>query len=262
MGSSRTVAEKQELLKETKYRDRVQEILKKHRGTLQAAYNATPEDGSSIDGNDPVPMKEKYAAENRIIQRVMTNERSAFLSGLALSGLVFASVRFGPRYLAVRINPDKARKLKEADEIAEKANTRWIQKTAAFVFEASFGAWAGWRGYNIVSAQNKNSYEEISKIPLCAGMSSVSENVCPDFVSLVHKEIPRAFWSHLDDGEDTQMKDPQRWQSVRDFADNCIKRKVYEDSYRKQNGLDPGISVDIPKGGVPENILLSMNKKT
>lgn len=191
----------------------------------------------------------------------MTNERSAFLCGIALSGLVFASVRFGPRFLAIKINPDKERLLKEADDIAKKANTRWIQKTAAFLFEASFGAWAGWRGYNIVSSQNKNSYEEIANIPLCAGRSAISEKVCPEWISLVHKEIPPPFWKNLDDGEECRLKDPQRWESVRNFANNCIKRNVFEESYRKQNGLTPGAAVNIPEGGVPDDILLSLNKK-
>lgn len=249
-----------ELLKENLYRNKVQNVLRKHKGFLQAAYNPSPE-VVLADGDDPSLIKKKYAAENSIINGVIANERSAFLCGIALSGLVFASVRFGPRYLAVKINPDKAKKLREADEIAEKANTRWIQKTAAFLFEASLGAWAGWRGYTITSSQNKNSYEEIAKIPLCAGRSSVSEKVCPDWVTLVHKEIPPPFWRNLDDGEECKLKDPQRWRSVRDFSDNCIKRKVFEDSYRKQNGLSPGVAVDIPEGGVPADILLSLSKK-
>lgn len=129
------------------------------------------------------------------------------------------------------------------------------------MIKASFGAWAGWRGYNMVSSQNKNSYEEISKIPLCAGRSSVAESVCPEWVDFVHKEVPKAFWKNLDDGDDCRLRDPQRWRAVRDFADNCIKRKVYEDDYRRRNGVDPTAPVSIPKGGVPKDILLSLNTK-
>lgn len=40
---------------------------------------------------------------------------------------------------------------------------------SAFIIEVSFGAWAGWRGYNIVSSQNNDSLEAIAQIPLCAG---------------------------------------------------------------------------------------------
>ena len=39
----------------------------------------------------------------------------------------------------------------------------------AFMIEVSFGAWAGWRGYSIVSSQNNDSFEAIAQIPLCAG---------------------------------------------------------------------------------------------
>ena len=254
-----TNSAEKELMKENLYLNRLQDVLRKHKDFLLAAYKQSPE---VLKGDDnPSLIKGRYAAESAIIDRVMANERSAFLSAIALSGLVFASVRFGPRYLTVKINPEKAKMLKEADEIAEKANTRWIQKSAAFVFESSFAAWAGWRGYCIMSSQNKNSYEEIAKIPLCAGRSTVSANVCPDWVNLVHKEIPPAFWKNLDDdGEQCRLKDPQRWRSVRAFADNCIKRKLFEDSYRKQHGLSPGKVVDVPEGGVPDDILLSLNK--
>ena len=257
----KTAAEK-ELLKENLYQNRVREILTKHKGTLQAAYNG--EAGNDDGEQDPSIRKKQYAAEGKIIERVMSNERNAFLSGIALFPIVFASVRFGPRFLAVKINPEKARKLREADEIAEKAGTRWIQKTAALVFEVSFGAWAGWRGYNIVSSQNTSSYEEISKIPLVAGRSSVYENVCSDWVNLVHSEIPAPFWKHLDDIDDSErrrLKDPNRWRSVRDFADNCVKRMVYENAYRKQHGLKSDEVVVVPKGGVPGNVLLSTSSK-
>ena len=252
----RDSAEK-ELLKENLYRNRVQEILRKYRGSLQEAYN----NNSSGDDADSANIKKQYASESAIIEKVMSNERSAFLSGIVLSGLVFASVRFGPRYLITKINSDKARSLREADAIAEIANTRWIQKTFSFLFEVSFGAWAGWRGYNILSSQNNNSsYDEIAKIPLCEGRSKISEAVCPEWVDLVHREIPKPFWQNLDEKEESKLKDPKRWTAVLSFADNCIKRKVYEDSYRTQHELKSGVPVDVPKGGVPEDILLSVSK--
>mmetsp|Transcript_38256 Transcript_38256/g.81661 ORF Transcript_38256/g.81661 Transcript_38256/m.81661 type:complete len:264 (+) Transcript_38256:216-1007(+) len=257
----KTSAEK-ELLKENLYVNKLQNILRKHKGSLQAAYNPSPDDLKDADDHSLINIKQQYATESAIIERVMASERSAFLSGIALSGLVFASVRYGPRYLAVKINPAKKQLLKEADEIAKKANTRWIQKTVSFLFEASFGAWAGWRGYNMVSSQNKSSYEEIARVPLCAGRSSVSDNVCPDMINLVHKEIPPAFWKNLDDGEECRLKDPLRWRSARDFATNCVKRNVFEESYRQKNGLSPGTKVNIPEDGVPDNILLSFSEKT
>lgn len=248
-----------ELRNETKYQDRVKALLNKHRGVLQDHRSVLEK--QDVDDKDLSHIKKQYAAESSIIERVMANERTAFFSGIALSGLVFTTVRFGPRFLAVKINPEKAQKLKEADEIAEKAGTRWIQKAAAFAFEASFGAWAGWRGYSMISSQNKSSYEEISKIPLCAGRSNVCDNVCEDWVKLVHEEIPAPFWRNLEDEQEgdnqyyCKLKDPQRWRAVRDFADNCVKRMVYEDSYRKQHGMKADAPVVVPAGGVPEDIL-------
>ena len=237
-----------ELLKENLYLNRIQEILRKSRGYLQEAVT---EEASNV---------EQYSAETTIIDGVIANERNAFISGIVLSGLVFTSVRFGPRFIVTKLNPEKGKMLKKADDIAEKAGTRWMQKTFSFLFELSFGAWAGWRGYSILSSQNNQSYNEIAKIPLCAGRSRVSDKVCPEIVHLVHKEIPPPFWSNLDDGDGCKLKDPKRWRAVKSFADNCIKRSVYEESYRKQHGLKPEAVVVVPEGGVPEDILLSQSK--
>ena len=236
-----------ELLKENLYLNRIQEILRKSRGFLQEAVT---EEASNV---------EQYSTETTIIDGVIKNERNAFISGIILSGLVFTSVRFGPRFIVTKLNPEKARLLKESDDIAEKAGTRWMQKTFSFLFELSFGAWAGWRGYSILSSQNNQSYDEIAKIPLCAGRSRVSDKVCPEIVNLVHKEIPPPFWSNLD-GDECKLKDPKRWRAVRSFADNCIKRSVYEESYRKQHGVKPETVIVVPEGGVPEDILLSQSK--
>ena len=137
-----------------------------------------------------------------------------------------------------------------------------LRKCIALICEASFGAWAGWRGYNIVSSQHEDSYNEIAKIPLCAGKSLISEKVCDEWVELVHKEIPRTFWNNLDvlEQKERRLKDDRRWRAVRDFADNCAKRKAYEDIYRRQNGMSPGSPVHIPNE-VPNDILLSLYKK-
>jgi hypothetical protein len=249
----KTAMEK-ELLKESLYKTKVQEILRKHQGFLSRSYNPDV----AKEGDDIDILKKQYSAERCIIDRIISNERSAFFSGIALSGIVFASVRYGPRYLAVKIGGvEKARKLKEADDAAKKAGTRWIQQIGSFLFEASFGAWAGYRGYNMISSQNTNSYDEIAKIPLCAGRSIVSEKICSEWVDLVHHEISNDFWRNLDE-DDCRLKDKGRWKSVLGFADNCIKRKAFEDSYRKQHGMKPEDPVDVPEGGVPTDILLQV----
>ena len=246
-----------ELLKESLYKNRVQDILRNHKGFLSNNYPDAVKEGEDIE-----QLKKQYSKERSIIDRVISNERSAFLSGIALSGLVFASVRFGPRYLAVKLGgAEKAKAIKEADEAAKKAGTRWMQQGFSFLFEASFGAWAGYRGYTIISSQNTNSYEEIAKIPLCAGRSIVSEKICSDWVDLVHNDISKDFWKNLD-VEDCRLKDKSRWVSVLAFANNCIKRKAFEDSFRKQHGMKPGDPVDVPGDGVPVDILQILGKQS
>ncbi len=257
----KTAMEK-ELLKENLYKNKVQEILRKHKGFLSSSYDHHPDGTKAKDGDNVDLIKKQYAAERSIIDRIVSNERSAFLSGIVLSGIVFASVRFGPRYLAIKIGgKEKERAINEADELARKSGTRWIQQVGSFLFETSFAAWAGYRGYNMVSSQNTSSYDEIARIPLVAGRSLVSENICNEWVQLVHKEIPSDFWRNLDQ-EDCKLKDIGRWKSVLSLADNCLKRKAFEDSYRKQHGLKPGDPVDIPEGGIPTDILQSMSQKT
>lgn len=249
-------AMEKELLKESLYKNQVQEILRKHKGFLSSSYNPN----GMKEGEVGDLIKKQYAAERSIIDRIVANERSAFLGGIALSGLVFASVRYGPRYLAVKLGgKEKERALKEADDVARKEGTRWIQQVGSFLFEASFGAWAGYRGYNMISSQNSSGYEEIANIPLCAGRSIVAEKICSDWVDLVHREIPSDFWKNLNE-EDCRLKDKIRWKSVLGFADNCLKRKAFEDAYRKQHGLKPGDPVDVPEGGVPTHIF-SLSKE-
>lgn len=89
------------------------------------------------------------------------------------------------------------------------------------------------------------------------------ERACSDVVSLVQNEIPPAFWEIVYDetnggrgGEEeattSRLKDPERWRAIRAFADNCVKRQMYEESTRRQNGLSTNAIVDIPEGGVPQ----------
>ena len=250
-----------ELLNENLYKNRIQSILHKHKRLLLAAYELSPPDPTEGSG-DQAYTKNQYASERAIIDRVIANERSAFLCGLALSGLTFASLRFGPRYLISKMNPDKLKLLDDAEAVSLKTKSRWIQKSMTFIFEAALSGLVGWRvGYSKMSSQNANSYEEIAKIPLCSGRSSVSDKACPDLVDLVHNEIPHTFWETYDK-EGSRLQDHQRWQAVRAFADNCVKRRVFEEYYRNQNGLSPEAAVDIPKGGVPNDALLTVKENT
>ena len=244
-----------ELSKESLYKDRVQSILQKHKRLILEPKNYTY--GNNNESGEPAAFNiNQYASERAIIDRVIANQRNAVLGGMALSGLAFASLRYGPRTMIAKLNPEKLTKLNEIE-----ARKGWIQKSLVFIFEAALSGLVGWRvGYTKISSQNENSYDEIAKIPLCAGRSIVSDKVCPDMINLVHREIPRAFWENLNGNDESRSQDPQQWQAIRAFADNCIKRNAFEESYRKQRGLSSQTAVVVPEGGVPSNILLTMNK--
>jgi len=269
------ISAEHEISRENIYQSKVQNLLHKHKGLLVAAYYGHSSQSSSSssppsasfpqndDSSSSSLIKKQYASERAIIDRIIANERNAFLGGLAITALAFASLRYGPRTLLTKLNPDKARQIKEAEALADKTKSslvRWVQKSATFMFESSFGIFVGYKiGYTKLSAQtNEVTYGEISKLPLCAGRSRVCEQACSDVASLVHNEIPTAFWNVVQDeidaggrGEASRLKDLERWQAIRNFADNCVKRQRYEESYRKQYGLSKDAIVDIPAGGVP-----------
>lgn len=103
---------------------RIQDILRKHRGFL----TNYPGEASS-DTEDASISKKQFAPERSIIDKIVSNESISFFSGIALGAFVFASVRYAPRYLAVRIGgQEKEKALKDADERARKANTKWVQQ--------------------------------------------------------------------------------------------------------------------------------------
>jgi hypothetical protein len=246
-------AAEKELSKESLYNDKVQNILQKHKRLILGSNTY----GSNNENGDPAAINiNQYASERAIIDRVIANQSNAVLGGVALAGLAFTSLRFFPRTMIARLNPEKLTKLHEIE-----AKKGWIQKSVVFIFEAALSGLVGWRvGYTKISSQNENSYDEIAKIPLCAGRSIVSDKTCPDMINLVHREIPRAFWENLNGKEESRLQDPQQWQAICAFAENCIKRNAFEESYRKQRGLSSQTAVVIPEGGVPSNILLTINK--
>ncbi|KAL3800202.1 hypothetical protein HJC23_001123 [Cyclotella cryptica] len=84
------------------------------------------------ESNNSSEIKQQCAPELRLIERIVSNQRTAFMYGIALSGIVFASVPFSPRYLAVKIGGrEKERVTKVAEEVARKEGTAWMHKGAA-----------------------------------------------------------------------------------------------------------------------------------
>lgn len=109
-----------EALKESTYRSQVQSLLQKHAPT----FLSNPPEST----NDHTK-HQYYAQEQKLVDRIVSNERTAFAYGVALSGIVFASVRFGPRWMAIKIGGrEKERAMKEAEEAARKAGTAWMSK--------------------------------------------------------------------------------------------------------------------------------------
>lgn len=130
MAAPSTTMEK-EALKESTYKQQVQDLLKKHAPTFISA----PED-SKISSE----LKTQYAAEQKLVDRIVRNETIAFAYGIALSGIVFSSVRFGPRWLAAKIGgQEKVKAMKEAEEEAKKAGKAWIQKGLCEFVDTSRG---------------------------------------------------------------------------------------------------------------------------
>lgn len=125
-----------------------------------------------------------------------------------------------------------------------------------FLFEASFGFWAGWRGYHTVADQmgEGGTYDEIAKIPLVQGRSAISDGICKEWQQLTYDEISPEFWHNLTHGEeDCKLSDYGAWKAIRSFADNCVKRSKFEDKLRHERGLSSDTPVAIPAPGVPEN---------
>lgn len=115
-----TTTMEKEALKESTYRAQVQSLLRKHTPT----FISTPTDTKL--NND---LSKQYQAEQALINRIVANETTAFMYGIALSGVVFASVRFGPRWLTRKIGGvEKEKAMRDAEEKARKAGNAWIQK--------------------------------------------------------------------------------------------------------------------------------------
>ncbi len=264
-----SISVENELSKESVYHSKVLNLLHKHKGLVLAAYygrssstSSPPPAPPSQQDDNPSLIKMQYAPERSIIDRIIANERDAFLGGVAMTTLAFASLRYGPGKILTKLNPEKARQIKEAEALAEKSKSSFVrraQKSATFMFESIFGLFIGYRiGYTKLSTMtNEVTYDEIAKLPLCAGRSHVCEQACSDVVSLVH-EIPPSFWNVVRDDVDagageatSRLREPERWQAIRNFADNCVKRQRYEESYRIRNGLGKDAIVNIPQGGVP-----------
>ena len=124
--------------------------------------------------------------------------------------------------------------------------------------ETTLGFWAGWQGYHLgLSKQTQDMVDEVTKVPLCPGRSVLSDELCDDLNNLIHREIPKEFWSNLEEVEEG-LKKEELWRNIFTFCDNCSKRKACENQIRTNNINTAFQSSDIPsipEPGVPEDIL-------
>lgn len=226
-----------ERMKESQYRDLFTDLLKKHKGL------------AGID--EEVENPSHYAAEAAILKGAVRSEREAWICGLVVGIAAFASFRYFPTYIVKAVGGEKkAKALREAEEASRKAKYGTLRRTAGFLFEASFGFWAGRRGYQMASARSEGTYAEIARIPLCEGRSALAEGLCSQWVDLAHRRVPNAFWKNLDDGN---LTDNKTWRAIWKFSENCMKREAYEKGLRRELGLGPNDPVLVPHPGVPDN---------
>lgn len=207
-----------------------------------------------------------FEAERKIVQDVASSETASIAAGACIGIAAFLSMRFLPRQLIRWMGGEqKVKALNEADALASP-----VQKAFQLVVEASFGMWTGWAGYNKVSSMQEGSYEKIAKIPLVEGRSAFSDGMCDEWMDIAYHQVTPAFWKNLDtDRSDAaaelgladsiipKLKDPKSFEAIRQFADNCAKRRAFEKQIRIERRLEDNTPVSIPSPGVPATISTS-----
>ena len=207
-----------------------------------------------------------YGAEKALLSKAVQNETAVLAGGVAVGLAVFLTMRYLPTYLIWRLgNKEKLQKMREAQAKASAARSAF-----SLAFEASFGFWAGWRGYHMLSASQAGTYEALAGIPLVEGRSELSDSLCGEWTRIVRERVPPAFWKNVDlmeaagggdgggGGDDyfgrdkPKLKDIRTWTAIRKFSENCLKRDSYERRIRAEQGLADDASVMVPSSGVPE----------
>jgi hypothetical protein len=233
-----------ERLNEKKYRNLYRDLLSQHVGIFKQPHG----------DEDPTHLS-AYQEETALLRKAIISERNAYIMGLTVGLAALVSIRYAPRvYIARFGGAEKLRKLKEADEIMRKNNTKWVQTTFSVLIEGSLSFWIGVRAYQLAARTNDSTFEVISQIPLVRGRSVVADNLCADWVRITKRNIPPAFWDNLDH-EDAKLQDERTWHAIRTFSQNCIRRKVYERVVAKDQDGD----VTLPSR-VPEFILSSVSE--
>jgi hypothetical protein len=111
--------------------------------------------------------------------------------------------------------------------------------------EGTFSLWVGYRAYNYFSHRSQDSYEVIASIPLCKGRSRISDALCDDWVDITKNQIPSKYWKNLE--IEPGLRDKRTWIAILHFAQNCVKRDIYEAHKRRETGvIDEGRHIPLP----------------
>lgn len=187
---------------------------------------------------------EDYTEEKNQLSDAIKLQRNAMIIGGCVSIASFLSLRILPRQFIKRFgNADRIQKLKDADDLARKHGTAWMQQTIGVLIEGGFSAWLGYTVFMRTSQEATGAYELVSSMPLVKGRSVVSDVLCSDMIKLTRSTIPPVFWEKLTEGK---LRDEQTWQTIRTFSNNCIKRKLYERAIRKDLCLSCLEPVSLP----------------
>lgn len=117
------------------------------------------------------------------------------------------------------------------------------------VVEGSFSIFIGYGAYHRAAEYSQDTYEMISKVPLCSGRSAVSESLCDDWIDITKRLVPPLFWQNVRDGT---VRDERAWKAIQSFSDNCVRRRQYEAYLRQRRGIsDPNKPISLPRK-VPE----------
>lgn len=227
-----------ERLKERKYRELYTALFRKHNGILSAVGKENAAD---------------FQEERRLLDMALKGERIALLVGTVAGVTTFASLRIFPRIFIRKYGgEEKMKALLLADEDAKKSIHGVIRQLLGILIEGSFAIWLGTRSYNLISEMSRDTYDMIAEIPLVAGRSIISENLCKEWIDVSHNTIPSAFWENVDAGT---VKSPTTWRAIQKLCDSCVKRGIYEKQIRQERLIPDNLPVSLPQR-VPDNILL------
>lgn len=122
------------------------------------------------------------------------------------------------------------------------------RKSTGVIVEGLFSAWAGYSAYHRAAEHSEDTYEMIVKVPLSSGRSAVAEALCDEWIQTTRHEIPDMFWRNYQDGT---LQKGRAWKAVRQFSDNCVRRRQYEAYLRQKRGIPASEPISLPRK-VPE----------